>query len=78
MVMKSFGNRNFMQPMGRLRMHSKCLDFFFPLSFGVGRQDFFHFSFVPNMFLSSSQWVPIRFLRCPQNSATAINLGEKW
>jgi hypothetical protein len=22
-----FGNRNFMQPMGRLSMHSKCLDF---------------------------------------------------
>jgi hypothetical protein len=29
------------------------------LSFGSGGKDFFfHFSFVPNMFLSSSQWVP--------------------
>jgi hypothetical protein len=27
-VMNSFGNRNFMQPMGRLSMHSKCLDLF--------------------------------------------------
>jgi hypothetical protein len=25
---------------------------------GGAGQDFFHFSFVPNMFLSSSQWVP--------------------
>jgi hypothetical protein len=49
-------HRNFMEPMGRLSMHSKCLDFF---NFGarVGG-DFFHFSFVPNMFLSSSQCVP--------------------
>jgi len=31
-------NRNFMQPMGRLSMHSKCLDFyfFFLLSFDGG------------------------------------------
>jgi hypothetical protein len=28
MVTNSFGNRNLMQPMGRLSMHSKCLDFF--------------------------------------------------
>jgi hypothetical protein len=41
-------------------MHSRCLDFFFLLSFGWGGwgEDFFHFSFVPNMFPSSSQWVP--------------------
>jgi hypothetical protein len=65
MVTNSFGNRNFMQPMGRLSMHSKCLDFFFLLSFGkgfggVGRgeEDFFHFSFVLNMFLPNSQSVP--------------------
>jgi hypothetical protein len=25
---------------------------------------FFHFSFVPNMFPSSSQWVPIKFPMC--------------
>jgi hypothetical protein len=42
MEINSFGNRNFMQPMGRL-----CV--------GGGEEDFFHFSFVPNMFLSSSQ-----------------------
>jgi hypothetical protein len=27
MLTNNFGNRNFMQPMGRLNMHSKCLDF---------------------------------------------------
>ncbi len=27
MVTNSFGNRNFMQPMRRLGMHSKCLEF---------------------------------------------------
>ncbi len=42
----NFGNRNFMQPMGRFNMHLKCFDFFFK-SLG-GR--FFHLSFVPNMF----------------------------
>jgi len=35
MVTNSFGNRNFMQPMGRPSMHSKCLDLFL-LSWGVG------------------------------------------
>jgi hypothetical protein len=34
-VMNSFENRNFMQSMGRLSMHSKCLDCFL-LSFGWG------------------------------------------
>jgi hypothetical protein len=64
MLTNSFGNRNFTQPMGRLSMHSKCLDLFF-LSFGArGGEDFFHFSFVPNKFPSSSQWVPIRFPMC--------------
>jgi hypothetical protein len=63
MVMNSFGNKNFMQPMGRLSMHSKCLDFF-PFRFWGGEggargggRDFFHFAFVPNMFPSSSQCV---------------------
>jgi hypothetical protein len=52
--------------MGRLSMHSKCLDFYFLLSlWGLGGGgDFFHFSFVLNMFLSSSQWSPIRFPKC--------------
>jgi hypothetical protein len=54
-VTNSFGNRNFMQPMGRLSMHSKCLDFF-------------SFSFVPKMFPSSSQWVPKMFVRFPMCS----------
>ncbi len=49
MVRNSFGNRNFMQPIGRVSMHSKCLDFYFLLNFGWGGggEDFFHFSFVP-------------------------------
>jgi len=54
MVMNSFGNRNFMQPMGRFSMHSKCLDFF-PFKFWIGGEDFF-FSF----FLCS-QHVPFKF-----------------
>ncbi len=49
MVTNSFGNRNFMQPMGRLSMHSKCLDFF-PFKFWVG-------NFFP-LFPSSSCQVP--------------------
>jgi hypothetical protein len=57
MVTISFGNRNFMQPVGRLSMHS---------NFGrggrggggVGPRNFSIFSFVPNMFPSSSKWVP--------------------
>jgi hypothetical protein len=35
----------------------------FPAS---GGEDFFHFCFVPKMYLSSSQWVPIRFQSVPQ------------
>jgi hypothetical protein len=47
MVTNNFGNRNFMQPMGRrLNMHSKCLDSF---SFKFGGY-IFSFSLVPNMF----------------------------
>jgi hypothetical protein len=73
MVANSFGNRNFMQLMGRLSMHSKCLDFF-PFKFWVGvGEDFFHFSFVPNKFPSSSQWVPIRFPICSQGSQCVPN-----
>jgi hypothetical protein len=54
MVTNSFGNRNFMQPMGRLSMHSKCLDFFsFKFWVGVrGRGGILSFAFC-------SQWVPI-------------------
>jgi hypothetical protein len=39
MVPNSFGNRNFVQPMGRLSMHSKCLDFFL-LCFELRGEDF--------------------------------------
>jgi hypothetical protein len=47
------------KPMGRLSLHSKCLDFFsFKFWMGGGGGFFFPFSFVPNMFPSSSQWVP--------------------
>ncbi len=58
-----------MQPMGRLSMHSKCLDFF-SFKFWVvgGWGDLFHLSFVPNMFPSSSQWISIRFPRCSLGS----------
>jgi hypothetical protein len=72
MMMNSFGNRNFMQPMGRLSMPSKCLDFF-PFKFwiwGGGGRTFFHFSFVPNMFPSSSQWVPNVFPKGVPNSTS--------
>ncbi len=43
MVMNNFGNRNFMQPIGSLCMHSQCLDFFL-LSFEWGGEGGF-FSF---------------------------------
>jgi hypothetical protein len=58
MVMNSFGNRNFMQPMGRLSMHSKCLDFFL-LSFGFGGEGGF-FSFF-SLFPTCSLQVPNGF-----------------
>jgi hypothetical protein len=53
MVTNSFGNRNFMQPMGRVNMPSKCLDFIFLSFVGRGGCIFFFFFFshqVPNMF----------------------------
>ncbi len=47
-------------------MHSKCLDFFLFKFWAeaLGGGDFFHFSFVPSMLPSSSQWVPVRFPMC--------------
>jgi len=73
LLVTNFGNRNFM---GRLSMHSKCLDFFFQV-LGGGGEDFFHFSFVPIMFPLGSQCVPQEcsmFAKlCP-----CISLGEKW
>jgi len=61
MVMNSFGNRNLMQAMARLSMHSKCLDFF-SFKFWVGAvggvgEGFFSF-------LLCSQHVPLKFLTC--------------
>jgi len=50
MVTNSFGNNNFMQPMGRPSVHSKCLDLFFFWVLGGGGRIFFLFSFIPNMF----------------------------
>ncbi len=53
MVPKSFGNRSFMQPMGRLSLHSRCLVFG-----GRGeRGRFFSFSLCSNRFPMCSPWV---------------------
>ncbi len=58
---RNFGNRNFMQPIGRLSMHSKCLGFFFSFKFcvrgGGARRIFKKFSFVLNMFSMGSHQV---------------------
>jgi hypothetical protein len=68
MVMNGFGNRNFMQTTGRLSNAFK-VPFFFLLSFGLGGGGgFFHFSFVPNMFPSGSQYVPNVFPKDVPNS----------
>jgi hypothetical protein len=63
MVEKIFGNRNFMHPMGRFSMYSKCLDFFLKVFWGGGGgKGFFTFLLcslqVPNEFPSGSQYVP--------------------
>jgi hypothetical protein len=65
MVTTSFGNRNFIQPVGRLSMHSKCLDFFsFNLWVGGGSGGFLSF------FLCS-QHVPFKF---PMDSHQVLNV----
>ncbi len=56
MVTNSFGNRNFMQPMGRPK-HALKVPCFFSFSVGGGGRIFFHFSLVSNMF-PNSQCVP--------------------
>jgi hypothetical protein len=46
MVTNRLEKRNFMQPMGRLNMHSKCLDiyiFSFKFWVGGGSENFFFF-----------------------------------
>jgi hypothetical protein len=69
MLTNSFGNKKYMQAMGRRKHALKCLDFFLSFKFwveGVGGKDFLKFIFplfplcslqVPNGFLSS-QCVP--------------------
>ncbi len=66
MVMNSFGNRNFMQPMGGLNMHSKCLVFFFfHLSFGLGEVGgFFSFFLCSQHVLFKFPMDSIRFPMC--------------
>jgi len=69
MVRNSFGNRNFVQPMARLSMHSKCLDYF-SFKFWAGGEGgegiFFIFSFFPTCSIQVPQ-VPM-FLACsPKN-----------
>jgi hypothetical protein len=56
-VMNSFGNRNLMQPMGRLSMHSKCLDFFVLKFFGGGASGGRILKIFP-LFLTCSLQVP--------------------
>jgi hypothetical protein len=56
------GNRNFMQPMGRLSMHSKCLDLFSFKFWVVGRGGgdgglFFIFPWFPMCFQCVPQHV---------------------
>ncbi len=53
LVTNSFGNTNFMQSMGRLSMHSKCLEFIFLLSLGEG--GLWRIFFIFSLFPSSSQ-----------------------
>ncbi len=61
--MNSFGNRNFMQPMGRLSMHSKCLDFIFLLRFLLGRGRGWdnRFFFILSWFSMCSHYVLFKF-----------------
>ncbi len=61
MVTNSFGNRNFMQPMERFSMQSKCPNFLF-LKFWVGGKDFFFFIFP--VFPTCSFQVPNGFPIC--------------
>jgi hypothetical protein len=71
-----FGNRNFMQPMGRLSMHSLWAPFF-PFERGVGVRGVFVFL---SLFPMCSQDVPQDVLRCvPQDvpNSTSI-LSHIW
>jgi hypothetical protein len=65
--------QNFMQPMGRLSTHSKCLDLFSFSFVGEGGGGFFFFFL---LFPLSSQWVPTMFSKnrgtsqCPKVKGT--------
>ncbi len=64
MVTKSFGKRNFMQPMGRPKHALKvpCFFSFYVLGLGGGGgKIFFHFSRLPNVFALCSLQVPNGF-----------------
>ncbi len=73
MMTNSFGNRNFMQPMGRPSMHSKYIDFF-PFKFSVvgpggGAGGFFLFPLFPTcsprVFPIAARFNPICFAQSP-------------
>jgi hypothetical protein len=76
MVTKSFGKRNFMQPMGRPKHALKVPCFFsFYVLEGEGGGDIFlsfflTFQCVCTLFPSSSQWVPNMFLNFAMFSPT--------
>ncbi len=70
MVMKSFGKRNFMQPMGRPKhaLQAPCFFSFYVLGCGVGERCFFIFldfpmcsHYVPFKFPMGSQYFPQHF-----------------
>jgi len=62
MAMNSFGKRNFVQPVGRLSMHSWTVQFFFSLrGWARGEKDFILFVVVLNVFSSCSLEVLIKF-----------------
>jgi hypothetical protein len=78
MVTNSFGNKTFMQPMRRLSMHSKCLDFF-SLKFWVGVGKVGRIFLIFPLFLTcshkfpmGSQYVPYVFPKGVLNS-TSLN-----
>jgi hypothetical protein len=86
MVTNSFGNRNFMEPMRRLNMHSKYLDFIFLQNFGWGAGGqavgglffFIFFSFVPCKFSMGSHHVPNVFLKWMFPIAPRFNSLKAW
>jgi hypothetical protein len=61
MVTNSFGNKNFVQSVGRLSIHSKCLDFFsFKFWGGEGGERIFsHFLLFPTCSLQVPNGNPL-------------------